>query len=294
MSAARIIAGGFRIVLVFLAAIAFVLALRPDLRLALQAAQYDPRFFPAFENDARIRYEPASRGCAAQVAALLPAAVARIEEIHARPFAKAPIIAIYDSFDKYARANGLDNAGIAGVTRPLPGGAVAALLSPTLCGEERDRLAGVMTHELSHVHFAGWRKASAARPPQWFTEGLAVMASQGGGAEGLSDEEAAQAIREGVAVILDDRPWHDFAALAFSREPATPAGQDALTYRQRLAYRQASIFVSWLRAKDEAAFVHLLRQLENGESFDDSFREAFNAAPNARWADYAGSLRASR
>ncbi len=159
----------------------------------------------------------------------------------------------------------MDDPGIAAVTR-----AGVALLSPTLCSDERDRLEGVLTHELSHVHLSGWRPLGAPRPPQWFTEGLAVMASNGGGAEGVSEAEAAQAIRDGYRVVLDGRRWIDFAMLAFEREPPRHPKLDALTQRQRLAYRQAGMFVGWLRMRDEKAFLQLLRALEAGEAFEPS------------------------
>ncbi|KAF0121052.1 MAG: hypothetical protein FD148_3347 [Methylocystaceae bacterium] len=196
----RIITNAWGFGLAFIAAAALALALRPDLRLAARVAWNDPRLLPAFADDARIRYEPQARACAAETAALLPAAIAQIEAAHGRTFAQPPTVGVYASYENYGSANGMGDPGIAAVTR-----AGAALLSPTLCGQERDRLEGVLAHELSHVHLSGWRPLGAPRAPQWFTEGLAVMASNGGGAEGVSIEDAAQAIRDGYRVVLDER-----------------------------------------------------------------------------------------
>jgi hypothetical protein len=281
----RILARAWGFGLAFVAVAGLALALRPELRLAARAAWNDPRLLPAFNDDARIRYEPEARACAEAVANLAPLAIAQIESAHGRPFARPPVVGVYASFENYANANGMDDPGIAAVTR-----AGAALLSPTLCGQERDRLRSVLTHELSHVHLSSWRPLGAPRPPQWFTEGLAVMASNGGGAEGVSDDEAAQAIRDGYRVVLDGRRWIDFAGLGFEREPPREPTKNALTQRQRLAYRQAGMFVGWLRMRDETAFLRLLRALEAGEAFEPSFESAFGESAPSLWRRFVSDL----
>ncbi|MGJ0394914.1 MAG: hypothetical protein ACR65U_01615 [Methylocystis sp.] len=281
----RIMAKAWGLGLALIAAAALALALRPDLRLAARVAWNDPRLLPAFAGAARVHYEPEARDCAEAVAEIAPRAIAQIESAHGRPFAQPPVIGVYASYDNYASANAMDDPGIAAVTR-----AGAALLSPTLCGAERKRLEGVLTHELSHVHLSGWRPLGAPRPPQWFTEGLAVMASHGGGAEGVSDADAAQAIRDGYRVVLDGRRWIDFAALGFEREPPRDPKLDALTQRQRLAYRQAGMFVGWLRRRDETAFLELLRALEAGQAFDPSIESAFGESAPSLWRRFVSSL----
>lgn len=271
--------------LAFIAAAMVTLALRPDLRLAARVAWNDPRLLPAFAGAARVHYEAQARACAETVAEIAPRAIAQIETMHGRAFAQPPIVGVYASFENYASANAMDDPGIAAVTR-----AGAAVLSPTLCGAERDRLEGVLTHELSHVHLSGWRPFGAPRPPQWFTEGLAVMASNGGGAEGVSEEQAAQAIRDGYRILLDGRRWIDFAALGFEREPPRDPTKNPLTQRQRLAYRQAGMFVGWLRVRDGAAFHQLLRALEGGEPFEGAFRSAFEESAPSLWRRFVSGL----
>ncbi len=262
--------------LALLTATVLALIARPALRAAIIAEWNDPAGLPALQNDPRIHHEPAARACAERVAHLLPIAMAQIETAHGRPFAKPPLIGVYASYPIYARANGLGDAGIAGVTR-----AGRALLSPTLCDNEQERLAGVLTHELSHVHFFGWRPRNASRPPPWFTEGLAVAVSDGGGAEGVSDDAARRALREDVRVILDDGAWTDFAAIRFTKEPDCSAPCDAWTYRQRLAFRQAALFVSWLRAQNTEGFMRLLRELEHGADFETAFTQCLGT----NWKD---------
>lgn len=288
MTAPRLLVHAMRLALVVGAAAAFALALRPELRRALVAELNDPTQLPALESDARIRFEPDARACAQQVATVLPTAIAKIEAEHGRPFRAAPLIAVYASFDAYARANALGDPDVAAVSR-----AGRAILSPVLCAFGRFRLASVLTHELSHVHLFGWR-GRRNRPPQWFTEGLAVMASDGGAAESVSDANAAEAIRNGYGVILDATPWMDFLAIPYTAEPPCAEGCDRRSFRQRLAYRQASIFLTWLRGTDRDAFARLMRALESGADFDQSFVAAFGAPPMTRWRDFAASLQASR
>jgi hypothetical protein len=271
------------------AALAVSLAVRPQLRAALIAQLYDPANLPALQHDPRIHHEPKARACADAVAAVLPSAVAEIEAAHGRPFAKPPIVAVYADFDAYAHANGLGDPDVAGVSR-----AGRAMLSPSLCDGERYRLASVLTHELSHAHLFGWRSRWAPRPPTWFTEGLAVLASDGGAAESVSDAQAAEAIRGGYGVILDGTNWSDFLAIPFRAEPPCGAGCDPRSFRQRLAYRQAAIFIGWLRKDNAEGFARLMRALESGAAFDAAFRAAFGEAPAERWRAFVGSLQASR
>ncbi len=260
----------------------------PMIRHYLVALFNDPKDLPALEDDGRVHYEPEAKACALEVAALLPAALARIEAAQGRSFAQNPTVGVYASYEHYARANGLDNSAIAAVSR-----SGRVLLSPTLCGGERARLPGVLTHELSHTHLFGWRSSLfAVRPPSWFTEGLAVMVSDGGGAEGVSDVEAADAIVKGYAIVVTDEGlWRDFASIRFEIEPPSdPSRDDFATFRQRLAYRQAGMFVAWLRERNSDAFAGLLQGLENGESFRDSFHASYAANPSREWRDYLSRL----
>lgn len=274
--------------LALLAAGGVAAAAVPMLRHFLVAFVNDPRDLPALESDARVHFEPSARACALDVAALLPAAVAHVESEQGRPFAAPPTIGVYASYDAYGRANGFENPYIAATSR-----FGRVVLSPTLCAEERRRLKAVLTHELSHAHLFGWRSSPfSARPPSWFTEGLAVMVSDGGGAEGVDDTVAAEAIRKGQAIVVkSDGLWIDFDAIPFDVEPPRDAAQENnVTPRQRLAYRQAAMFVAWLRERDPQAFAQFLRRIADGESFRESFHVSFTTNPEERWRDFAASL----
>ena len=260
----------------------------PLLRHYLVALFNDPRDLPALEADGRVHFQPDAKVCALEVAALLPAAIARVEIAQARRFARAPTIGVYASYDAYARANGLENPNIAATSR-----SGRVILSPTLCGKERARLPAVLTHELSHAHLFGWRSPLlSARPPSWFTEGLAVMVSGGGGAEGVSETAAAEAIGKGYAIVVKGQGlWVDYASIPFEIEPPRdPPRDDFTTPRQRLAYRQAAMFVAWLRERDPKAFVQLLLRIENGASFRDSFHASYATSPSEQWRNFVSRL----
>jgi hypothetical protein len=274
--------------LALVAATCGAVAAVPMLRHYLVALFNDTSDLPVLESDRRVHFEPEARACALEVAALLPAALARVEAAQGRPFARGPTIGVYASYESYARANGLEDPSIAAVSR-----SGRVLLSPTLCRGERARLPGVLTHELSHTHLFGWRSSLfSARPPSWFTEGLAVMVSDGGGAEGVSEAEAAQAIFNGHAIVVTDKGlWRDFASIRFELEPPRdPSREDFGAFRQRLAYRQAAIFVAWLREQDPEAFATLLLRIENGGSFRDSFHALFAASLSQEWQTFVAHL----
>jgi hypothetical protein len=253
------------------AVLAVTAALAPRLTLFLNATIHDPRRLPALPTDPRIRHEPAAADCARVVEETLPDAMHVVEKTHGRPFAQAPTIAVYDSFDIYARANGLGDPEIAATTL-----SDRIALSPTLCGAERARLAPVLTHELSHAHLFGWRGLLASRPPSWFVEGLAVETSGGAGAEGVSEDEAKARMAEGRLLETPDRGiWTDASSIRFSDESDEPYTKKDLVYRRRLAFRQAAMIVAWLRARDGDAFVELLRRLEAREDFATAFEAAY-------------------
>jgi hypothetical protein len=258
-------------------------AAAPMLRHYLAAEINDPKDLSALESDARVHHQPSARACALEVAALLPQAIERIETAQRRRFARDPIIGVYASYEAYARANGLEDPGIAATSR-----AGRVILSPTLCGDERLRLEAVLAHELSHAHLFGWRfSVFRRRPPSWFTEGLAVMASGGGGAEGTSEAAAAEAIGKGYAIIVGaEGLWRDFDSIPFGIDPP----RDSSTPRQRLAYRQAAMFVAWLRKGDPDAFDQLLQRVEDGENFGDAFHASYAAGPSQLWQSFVSDL----
>ena len=256
----------------------------PMLRHYLVAVVNDPTGLPALETDPRVHYEAGAKACALAVASLLPAAIERVEKAQRRPFAREPAIGVYASHEAYAKANGLEDPTIAATSR-----SGRVVLSPRLCDREFSRLDGVLIHELSHAHLVGWRfSLLTRRPPSWFTEGLAVMVSAGAGAESVSERAAAEAIANGYAILVGDEGlWVDFDLIPFENDPP----RDTLLPRQRLAYRQAAMFIEWLNHLDAQAFGSLLLLVEDGENFKESVRASYGRGTLQLWHGFVSALK---
>jgi hypothetical protein len=192
-----------------------------------------PDRLPALSANSQVHYQPGAEEFARDVAALLPAAITRIEAVHGRRFGHPVVVGAYATPEAYAAANGLGSAVPVGVTF-----AGRVNLSPKLFWPQHRRLPAILTHELSHAHIQGWigETAYILRLPNWFKEGLAVMVSGGGGAELVSDEEARAAIQRGDQIAIGDAgSLQNVVDIRVERAPAKAASW----YPVVLAYRQA-------------------------------------------------------
>jgi hypothetical protein len=107
-------------------------------------------------------------------------------------------VGVYATPESYVAANVHASTAPVGVTSF---GRVT--LSPALEWRQHQRLPAIPTHELSHAHIQGWIGTLAdIRLPNWFKEGLAIMVSEGGGAEFVTEREARAAIGRGESIPL--------------------------------------------------------------------------------------------
>jgi hypothetical protein len=181
----------------------------------------------------------------------MPAAIARIEAAHGRPFAHPVTVGVYATPEAYMAANLIGSMQPVGVT---PFGRV--VLSPVLNGPQHRRLPAILTHELSHAHIQGWISPVAyVWLPNWFKEGLAVMVSGGGGAEFVGEQEARAAIERGEHIAINDTGsiWN-LSDMRYDR-PVTGA---TASHQIVMAYRQAGMFVTWLHQSDEPGFDRMM------------------------------------
>ena len=149
-----------------------------------------PDRLPALAENGQVHFEPGAEDYAQRVSVLLPAAIAQIEATQGRRFEHPVPVGVYATPEAFAAANG---TGVAGAVGASVFGRV--VLSPTLNEPQTQRLPAILTHELSHAHLQGYISTYTwVRLPNWFKEGLAVMASGGGGAEFVSEREARAAI----------------------------------------------------------------------------------------------------
>lgn len=238
-----------------------------------------PDRLPALAENSQVHFEPGAEDYARDVAALLPAAIARIEAAQGRPFAHPVTIGVYTTPQAYVAANVIGTMQPVGVA---PFGRV--VLSPVLGAQQRRRLPAILTHEMSHAHLQGWISASAfARLPNWFKEGLAVMVSGGGGAEFVSEAEARSAIERGEHIAINDTgSIFNLSDIRFEREP--PPG--TRSHQIVTAYRQAGMFVGWLHDSDAPGFARLMDAILDGRSFAQAVDIGYHQDVHSLWQKF--------
>jgi len=238
----------------------------------------NPDHLAASPEDPRVHYEPGGAEYAHAVAALLPATIARIESVHGRPFVHPVSVGVYVSQEAFAAGNGLGHPRAAGVTFF---GHVT--LSPILFAAQRQRLQGILTHEMSHAHLQSWISASAyIHLPNWFKEGLAVMVSGGGGAEFVTETQARDAIRRGDRIAIESEgSARNPTGIKFQRPSAAPDGS-----RIMMGYRQAGLFVAFLHDTDAAGFARTMAAVYDGRRFGDAVVTGYGKDLRTLWADF--------
>jgi hypothetical protein len=239
-----------------------------------------PDRLPALPGNSLVHFEPGAEDYAHDVAALLPAAIAKIEALQGRRFEHPVPVGVYTTPEAFAAANG---SGIAGAVGTSVFGRV--VLSPVLHSPPHQRLPGILTHELSHAHLQGYiSTVSWIRLPNWFKEGLAVMASEGGGAELVSEKQARAAIDRGETITIEDSgSFKNLSEIAFERAPARATGSD----RTVMAYRQAGMFVSFLHDTDTPGFARMMNAILEGRPFAEAVDTGYHRDVQSLWRQFA-------
>jgi hypothetical protein len=214
----------------------------PMTRHVISGLRNMPDRLPALSTNSQVHYQPGAEDFARNVAALCPDAIARVEAVHGRRFAHPVTVGAYATAEAYAAANGVGSDIPVGVTF-----AGRVNLSPKLFWSQRQRLRAILTHELSHAHIQGWiGEYKYVYLPNWFKEGLAVMISDGGGAELVSEDEARAAIQCGERLVINDAvSLPNSIDVRLEKAPAnTPPW-----YPIVLAYREAGMFVTYFESR---------------------------------------------
>jgi len=241
-----------------------------------------PDRMPALSADSQVHYEPGVEDFARDVAALLPDAIARVEAVHGRPFAHPVIVGAYATPEAYEAANCLGSMGPLGVTI-----FDRVILSPKLFRPRHQRLRAILTHELSHAHIQGWIGGyDYIYLPNWFKEGLAVMVSGGGGAEFVSEDEARAAIQRGEKIVINDAgglsKWID---VPLEKEPENKPAW----YPVVLAYREAGMFVNYLRESDRPAFDRMMNAILDERPFAEAVTVGYHDSVRSLWEKFIKS-----
>jgi hypothetical protein len=239
-----------------------------------------PDRLPALPENGLVHFEPGAEDYAHDVAALLPAAIAKVEAVHGRRFEHPALVGVYTTPEAYAAvANASGSAGAVGVTA-----FGRVVLSPTL-NRPQHRLRAILTHELSHAHLQGYISTVAwVRLPNWFKEGLAVMASGGGGAELVDEREARAAIERGEHIGINDTgSFTNLSEIAFERAPARATA----SHRTVMAYRQAGMFVSFLHDTDTPGFARMMNAILDGRPFVEAVDTGYRQDVQSLWQKFA-------
>ncbi|GLH75463.1 hypothetical protein SSBR45G_03710 [Bradyrhizobium sp. SSBR45G] len=240
-----------------------------------------PDYLPALAQNGQVHFEPGAEEYAREVAALLPAALGRVEAAQGRRFARPVTIGVYATVEKYAVANASGDPGAVGV-----GAFGRVVLSPTLYESQHQRLPAILTHELSHVHLQGYLSSYAwVRLPNWFKEGLAVTVSDGGD-EYVSQREAQRAIDRGQHIDIDDTgSFLNLTEIGFARAPTgiTPS------HRTVMAYRQAHMFVQFLHDFDNAGFDRMMDAILDNRPFADAVQVGYQDNIQSLWKRFASA-----
>jgi len=251
----------------------------PTLRHIASGLWNVPDRLPALPDNSQVHYQQGADDYARIVSTMLPSAIARVEVVHGRHFARPVPVGVYATPEAFEAANGQGSSRPVGVTF-----AGRVNLSPVLYVRQPQRIPAILTHELSHAHLQGWIGGIAyIHLPNWFKEGLAVMVSGGGGAELVSEEEARAAIQRGEQIVINDTEGlKNLVDIRFESEPA----KSAPWYSIVLAYRQAGMFVNYLRESDGPAFDHMMNAILERRAFAEAVAVSYHADVQSLWQKF--------
>jgi hypothetical protein len=140
-----------------------------------------------------------------------------------------------------------------------------------------------LIHELSHIHIRQYTGTFKYIKdiPGWFLEGLAVSVSSGEGAGDVTAEQAQAAIRGGMRFEPDDsgRIIGPKTAHNYGLEP-------------RMYYRQAGLFVDYLRKVNPQAFEAALVGVINGISFREVWPTYYGRTILELWQSFERTIQA--
>ncbi len=236
----------------------------------------NPKGLAALPGNPQVHYQDGASEHARTVAGILPTAIARVEAIHGRRFAYPVTVGVYVSPEAFVAANGTGNPRAVGTT--FLG---HVILSPVLFSAQRQRIPAILTHELSHAHLQSWiSQLTFIRLPNWFKEGLAVMVSGGGGAEGVSELQARDAIRRGDHIAIKSAgSLLNLAAIKFEQPPEIPN----TSFRIQMAYRQAGLFVAFLHGTNPDGFARMMNAILDGHPLAGAVTTGYEADLHTLW-----------
>ncbi len=242
--------------------------------------------FKILQEDSRILYKPSAIQNARTLIQYIDSSISAVEQVHGEKFSKQVIIHVCDTEECFQQYTHNHSTIAAAVSEN------GLFLSPRAFRENQQQY--FLTHELSHLHL--FQQISLLRTwyiPQWFHEGLATMAADGGGGHKVSKKDAIEYIQSGKHFI----PIHSSGLFgeggAFSnRWPLNYTAPNDDKFLQNMNYRQASLFLEYLSKDNQIQ--NVLRDIEKGESFERAFFKAFDKKPNEVWDKFIQQLNSNK
>lgn len=230
--------------------------------------------FKPHKEDSRILAEPGAEIFAEKIYSFLPESIEKVESRQYSKFKDKIRIYVFHTEDNFKNYTG------AKVSAMAYRGCI--FLSPKLF-KTPERVKSYLIHELSHLHLYqhiggyGYLKI-----PSWFTEGLAALVSDGGGADKVTDDDVRKSLISGNHFFP-----HDRAGLRdlFVKRYASYWGLQH-KHKHHLFYRQCTLFVAFLKEEHPIEFIEFLMEIENGTSFKSAFKEAFETDTVTKWQEF--------
>jgi hypothetical protein len=112
------------------------------------------------------------------------------------------------------------------------------------------------------------------------------MVSGGGGAELVGEAEARAAIQNGAQLVIDDAgSLKNLSNVRLERAPADKPGW----YPVVLAYREAGMFVTYLRESDRPAFDRMMNAILDGSAFAEAVTVGYHDDVQSLWRKFIAS-----
>ena len=231
--------------------------------------------FHPLEQDQRVFLETGAEQFALYVAESLPPSIETVETEHLCHFVKQVRVYVCVTPESFEDLTGRTVRAI------TYRGSI--FLSPRLM-ENPETIPLYLTHELSHLIMMqriGLYKFLTM--PPWFSEGLAVIVSKGGGAQEVTEADAVNAILTGRHFAP-----HNAGGMVDLMSPRYGNYWDLSPHT---FYRQASLFVFFMKEYNQESFRSLLLGIESGQPFEESFRHAYGMSSTEMWQVFTEHLK---
>ncbi len=229
--------------------------------------------------DPRILCEAGSEKLALRLQPMLDDAIEEVSKAQYGAFAAPIQLITYSSVESFAA-----NSGGAQYAQGALGqgaqGRGSIHFSPTLL-DTPGRTHGLLLHELSHLHLYQRVGVNAwGRLPSWFHEGLATAVAGGGGADTYSEVDALYSMASGQCFTPEE-----------SASPFFPKKGASYGLNPHMFYRQAGMFVTYLRAADPAAFKRLFTAIGERRDFAAAVNASYGDSLQPQWQQFLAQSR---